>query len=135
MENSTDLEKRLLDLEQRVLAVESELKGPVTLAQERKKVLSEKEYLLEKNPKSTVEKTLFLGAHLEEHKGMGSFTIKDLRAAFRAAREPAPANINDMVNKNIQKGYFMETTAKDDKKTWMLTSTGEKTVIGEFHNK
>jgi hypothetical protein len=62
---------------------------------------------------------------------MSQFNIKDLAECFRSAKEPAPANINDKVNSNIQKGYMMEEKEKKDKLTaWVLTNSGEKFVEG-----
>lgn len=129
MDDKNTLEKRVSDLEQKVSFLEGILK-PLNLAelqkQVNKKLLSEKEYLLEKKPADDVQKTFYLGNYLEEHKGIGSFTVEDLRSAFQAAREPVPGNINDKINKNIAKGYFMESDPKDGKKAWVLTATGEK---------
>ncbi|RJR29245.1 hypothetical protein C4564_02810 [Candidatus Microgenomates bacterium] len=125
MDSNQSLEQRVVNLEQRVSSLENLFKGSVPSVSATKQI-SAKEYLLEKGPKSAVEKTLFLGAYLEKYKGRESFTVDDLRGEFRAAREPSPANINDMINKNIKKGFFMEGGTKDEKKTWLLTATGEK---------
>lgn len=130
MDSKQSLEQRVVNLEQRVSLLENLFKSSTPTASSTKQI-SAKEYLLEKGPKSAVEKTLFLGAYLEKHKGKESFTVDDLRGEFRAAREPSPANINDMINKNIKKGFFMEGDTKDEKKTWLLTATGEKVIEGE----
>ena len=43
-----------------------------------------------------------------------------------------PANINDAVNKNIEKGYIMDAKKKDSKKAWTLTATGERFVENDL---
>ena len=126
------LEDRIVQLEQRIAVLEEKLADSHSendrVRFDKLKKLSEKEYLLEKKPVSAVQKTLFLGNYLEKHKGMDSFTVDDLRNAFRAAREPSPSNINDAINKNMRKGLLMETVSKENKKAWVLTATGEKIV-------
>jgi len=137
MKNKNTLEQRLQDLEQKVENLEKKLSGNSTTPSAHLnsgKTLSEKEYLLGKKPTDDVQRAFYLGRYLEEYKRMESFTAEDLRNAFRVAREPVPSNINDKINKNVAKGYFMEVDPKDDKKAWVLTSTGEKVIsdkIGE----
>ena len=137
MKSISQLEEQISSLEQRVSVLEKKLENPnsVKPVVGKKKILSEREYLRDKKPASIVEKTLFLGNYLEEHKGIDSFTAEDLRNAFRAACEPYPSNINDNINKNIRKGFFMEDAPKEDKKAWVLTLTGEKLVREKLGNK
>jgi hypothetical protein len=41
--------------------------------------------------------------------------------------------MNDAVNKNIGRGFFMEAAEKkDSKKAWQLTATGERFVETEM---
>ncbi len=133
MNDKSKLEERISSLEHRVFVLEEKLKNPndIRPAVSREKTLSEQEYLREKKPNSAVEKTLFLGNYLEKYKGMNSFTVEDLRRAFRAARESIPSNISDNINKNIKKGFLMEDSPKGTKKAWMLTTTGEKRIKGK----
>ena len=133
MKNSNQLNECLARLEERVNVLEQNVKDTTLFNArakpiEKLKPLSEKEFLLEKNPKGDVQKTFFLGAFLEAHKGTESFTAEDLKEAFRVACEPVPANINDKITKNIAKGNFMEVKPKNGKKAWVLTSTGEAHV-------
>jgi len=86
--------------------------------------ISAKEYVLQKNPSSDVQRTLVLGSFIEL-KGTESFTIDDLKQAFREARLKQPSNLNDKVNKNISKGYLMDAETKDNKRSWMLTASGQ----------
>ena len=104
-------------------------------AQPKPKQISAKEFLLLKKDSSATEKTLALAYYLEHYARVGSFNIDDVARVFQAAREPSPANINDMINKNIAKGYIMEAPErKDAKKTWVLTATGEKFVENDLNN-
>ena len=83
--------------------------------------------------KSEAQKTLALGYYLEHVEGVSSFNIDDLVSVLQAAKEKRPKNINDMVNKNIGRGLFMEAAEKkDSKKAWVLTFTGEKYVEKEL---
>jgi len=118
--------KRLDDLERRMVALET--KNPKQDAPGVKR-MSAKEFLLLKTPVDDVQKTLVLGYYLEHEGGMDRFTIRDIAEGFRLAREPVPENINDKVNKNIEKGHMMQTREKKDKlKAWQLTNSGERTV-------
>jgi hypothetical protein len=97
------------------------------------KKLSIKEFILSKNPKSDVEKTLAIGYYLEKYEGLASFNAKDLEKGFYDAKESAPENINLNVIRNIQKEYMMESKEKKDNlKAWNLTNNGEKLVESNF---
>ena len=47
---------------------------------------------------------------------------------LRLVVEPPPGNLNETVNKNVRKGYLMETGQKEGKKAWALTNTGNNFV-------
>jgi hypothetical protein len=128
-----DLVRRLEGLERRVEKLEAHLgsENAVSVPKERK--LSAKEFLLTKNLKVETQKVLALAYFLEREEGLASFNVQELEAAFRAAREKLPKNMNDAVNKNIARGFLMETKEKkDSKKAWQLTSTGERFVEHEM---
>jgi len=98
-----------------------------------KKKISLKEFLLSKNPKDDVQKTLAIGYYLEKYEGLTSFNTKDLEEGFRVAKEKIPKNINYKVIRNIQQGYMMEAKEeKDNLKAWNLTSSGERFVENGF---
>ena len=121
-----DIMTKLEDHESRISALEG-APGKKTLVAGKK--LSIKEFLLTKKPANDVQKTLVIGYYLEHFEGMNEFNVKDLAEGFRSAKEPAPANINDKVNSNIQKGCMMEEKEKKDKLTaWVLTNSGEEFV-------
>ncbi len=87
-----------------------------------------------KTAKADTQKVLALGYFLEHMGGTPSFNVPDLVGAFRAAREKLPANMNDAVNKNIARGFFMAADApKDAKKAWYLTATGERYVENDMN--
>jgi len=132
MENK-DIEKIRKTLEEheaRIAKLENLLVSkPSTI----EKKLSIKEFILSKNPKNDVEKTLAIGYYLEKYEGLSSFNVSDLEKGFHDAKESAPGNINLNVIRNIQKGYMMESKEKkDDLKAWNLTNTGEKCVESNF---
>lgn len=96
------------------------------------KKLSIREFILSKNPKKDVDKTLAIGYFFERYEKMNSFNVKDLKRGFAAAREKVPPNINDKINQNIKKGMMMETDEKDNLTAWVLTNKGEKFVENYF---
>jgi hypothetical protein len=120
-----EVTKILEDHERRISALEG---MPEKLRSEGKK-LSVKEFMLTKNPIDDVQKTLVIGYYLEHFEGMDKFNTKDLAEGFRLAREPLPTNINDKVNKNIEKARMMAAREKKENyKAWVLTNAGEKFV-------
>jgi len=130
------IEHRLLELEARVAKLEG---APLSSRMARsgpasQKRISAKEFLMTKEIKSELQKTLVLAYYLEHIQSMPSFNITDLTAVFRAAKEKRPQNINDTVAKNVARGLLMEASEKkDSKKAWVLTATGEKHVKEEFN--
>jgi len=124
-----ELHQRLRELETRVMALEKRFDDGVAVGSARGKRQSAKEFLLGKSIKSETQKVLALGYFLEREESLTSFNVPDLERVFRAAREKLPANMNDIVNKNIARGFMMQAEEKkDSKKAWYLTSTGEKFV-------
>jgi hypothetical protein len=96
------------------------------------KQLSIKEFVLQKRPPTDLDKILVVGYYLERYRNVSPFIAKDLEELFIEAKEPVPANINDAVNKNIEKGYIMDAKKKDSKKAWTLTATGERFVENDL---
>ncbi len=123
------IDQRVSELEKKVKALEDVLLKPEPPLINKTKKVSAKEFLMTKNLKSEILKTLALGYYLEHLEGLEYFNVVDLETAFRSAKEKPPKNINDAVNKNISKGFFMEAAErKDMKKAWVLTSSGENHV-------
>lgn len=124
------IKKTLEEHEARISKIENLLTSkPPTL----EKKLSIKEFILSKNPKNDIQKTLAIGYYFEKYEGMSAFNVKDLENGFHDAKETAPENINYKVIKNIKKGYMMESKEKKDNlKAWNLTNSGEKLVESNF---
>lgn len=137
MSNDETLEavkRQLEDHESRIRKLES-LALPMAIPPVLKK-LSIKEFLLSKKPQTDVDKALAIGGYLEKNDGFSSFNVKDIESGFRAAKEPLPKNINDCINKNVSKGYMMDATGKkDNRRAWVLTSSGEQCVEQGFAKK
>lgn len=131
------IEERITDLEKRVGILETTTNVPSmsnTLMPQKTKQLSAKEFLLSKKISSTIEKTLALAYYLEHYGQVDSFNVDDLVSVYQAAREQLPANINDMINKNIAKGHIMEVRErKDAKKAWVLTTSGDEFVENDLN--
>ncbi|MGT2503895.1 hypothetical protein ACVOMS_29985 [Bradyrhizobium guangxiense] len=125
---------RLQRLEERVERLEQLISGESHEAAPKTRKLSAKEFMLSKRLKSETQKVLALAYFLEREEGITSFNVSDLETAFRSAREKVPKNMNDAVNKNIARGFLVGTREKkDSKKTWQLTSTGERYVEHELN--
>ena len=126
------MSKRIDELEQRIESLEKQLASPSVIATKVKK-MSAKEFLMTKEAKSETQKVVALASFLEQVEGLHMFNVSDLEGVFRAAKEKVPSNMNDAVNKNIAKGFLMDSGEKKDlKKAWCLTSTGERYVETEL---
>ncbi len=126
-----DLEKRIQILENRV-----QLNPAGVKKNNVKKEISIKEFMISKSPNDDPQRTLAIGYFFEKFRNMTCFNAADLEQGFRDAKIKPPQNINDKVNRNISKGYMMETEEKkDSRKAWVLTNTGELLVETAFKEK
>lgn len=133
MDKTKTIEQRMEELEERVASLEQVLLLRKSYTTVKMKKISAREFLMTKELKTDTQKALALGYYLEHVEGMPSFNIDDLVVVFQAAKERRPQNMNDMVNKNITRGFLMDATEKKgNKKAWVLTSTGEKYVEEEL---
>ncbi|MDO8451261.1 MAG: hypothetical protein Q7S76_00140 [bacterium] len=134
---SKTIEQRLSELEARVAKLEVSGEGAQdagTGSQSFRKKMSAKEFLLTKAFKSETEKTLVLAYYLEHVGGMLAFNVNDVIGVFQAAKEKKPVNPNDVVAKNVARGFLMDAPGKKDaKKAWTLTATGERYVEQELN--
>lgn len=130
-----ELNKKIEEHEKRIEALEEELE---TLAKRKKinvnkKVISIKEFILSKNPKNDVQKTLAIGYYLEKYGNIQCYNLNDIKQGFKDAREKLPKNVGDKIQLNIRKGHMTECKNKKDKlKTFVSTATGEKYVENNF---
>jgi len=119
--DNKELEKILKDHEGRIASLEKMLmlgSDELSIPSLSKKT-SIKEFLLEKSPKSDVQKTLCIGYFLEKYEGYASFNLKDIEDGFRKSKETVPGNISDKTYKNIAQGLLMDAKEKkDNKKAW-----------------
>ena len=134
MEDIKSIGAKVLDLETRVIALESLLCGGRSdTAVSPAKKLSVKEFILLKRPSGDVQKALSIAYYLEKNESMSSFNVEDLAHYFQLAKEPTPQNLNDKINMNIKKGHVMEAREKkENKKAWVITNTGEQIVESNF---
>lgn len=130
-----DIERRFRELEERIKKLEvNPADRPVGNADNPRKNMSIREFMLSKNPASDLQKTRTIGYFLEKYEGAGAFTKGDIVNGYRVAKEKTPNNVSDNLAKNVAAGHMMETKEKKDgKKAWILTNTGEKSVEVGFH--
>lgn len=138
MKNDTtnSLEQRIANLEDRVGQLEksnNSQRNPDDHSDHSIKSMSIKEYIIKKQPRDDVQRTLVIAAYLESFKDMANFTAEDLKQHFKEARLKPPINVNDKINQNIKKGWLMDTGKSDQgKKTWNLTMSGEDKIKNGF---
>lgn len=132
-----ELAERIAKLEKRVVVLESRLsdeKEQTGVDAKQSKTQSVREFLMTKKPTTANDHTLVLGHYIEQVSGQGYFSADDVRAAYRSAKLPGPKNVNDTINKNIVKGFMMESGLADlPVKTWVLTASGEEYVGKELN--
>lgn len=133
---STDLIKRIEELEARVTKLESASTtqaGGTTSVSSKKDKISVVEFMRSKNPITAIDKTLVFAVFFEMESGKDTFNTEDLLSLWRSAKEIPPSNINDLINKNLKKGYIAEEkTEKGQKKAWYVTRTGSEVVEKGF---
>lgn len=132
-EEILEIKKQVEDHEKRISELEA-------IAQTKPELVTKKLYIKDfirsKKPKDDVQKTLAIGYYLEKYEGFSSFNVIDLDKGFRDAKQTVPPNINDKVNKNIDKQYIMrDKKKKDGKLAWRLTADGEEYVESDFTEK
>lgn len=116
-EEFKQLEKRVKELEDILMVRKKTI--PI------KRELSINEFLLSKNPKSDIEKTLMIAYFLEKYENMKIFNVRDIEDGFLRAKEKIPDNTNDKINQNIRRAFLMDVPEKKDGlKSWKLTNTG-----------
>lgn len=130
-----DIESRLASIEERLERLEKggNSTGTDSAASPKMKPVSIKEYLISKNPQTANDRALTMGYFLETVNGYEQFNVEDIKGCFRTAKIPAPKNVNDIINKNIAKGFMMESgKSGGGVKSWVLTATGEAIVNQGF---
>lgn len=124
------MKSTLINHEERLTKLETILQAKPEVV---KRKLSIREFIMSKNPKSEMERTITIAYFLEMFERLTSLSVKDLESGFRKAKEKMPRNINYEVIRCIQKGYLMEAKEKKDKfKAWCLTNTGVEFVEKNF---
>lgn len=129
--------KRIDELEARIANLEKGSTQTQTSSITPKRAqVSVVEFLKEKKPSSSVDKTLAFAVYHENTSGTDVFNTEDILSLWRQAKETPPANINDLINKNIKKGYIAEEkTEKGQKKSWYVTTSGTEVVNSAFQKK
>ncbi len=128
--DTASIAKMLREHGERIQKLELKVQGstPASIGVSPKQI-SPKEFLLEKKPSGEVQKTLMLCYYIEHTMGLTPFNVDDLSRVFKLAKEVIPSNLNDKINKNIDKGYLVEDAERrDTKKAWHLTASGENFI-------
>lgn len=128
------LEARIVKLEERLIEHEDNNNNGERSGKHPQ--ISVVEFLREKKPSTAVDKALVFAVYHETQTGKEVFNTEDLLNLWRQAKEARPSNINDLINKNVKKGFMAdEKTNKGQKKSWYVTSSGSEIVKSSFHAK
>ncbi len=123
-----NIANRVEQLERRVAAIEA-LMSRTPDTPTGAKPMSIREFVISKDPKTSVDTTLLIAYYLEKFAGVSPFNHDDLIRGFAEAKEPLPSNPSDMVYKNIRRGFLTETKEKKNgMKAWIVTNSGERFV-------
>lgn len=131
---SKEIETRITDLEARVTNLEKELRTSSSPKEDKRREKSINEFLREKGSTTAIDIILTIAVYHEQFAGADSFNANDLLDLVKKARLKKPKNINDLINKNISKGYFEEdSVGEDGKKRWYVTNSGTELVDNSFN--
>lgn len=130
------IETRITDLENRVSVLERGLCINSSSSGDKRCNLSLNEFLQKKGPTTVVDTVVAIAVYYERFGGTDSFSAKDLLGLIRKAKQKKPSNINDLINKNVSKGYFEEEekVGEDGKKRWYVTQSGAELVDDNFNH-
>ncbi len=121
-----ELARRVEELERRVEALEGAPRPPAATGAKKQSL---REFLKSKDPKNSVDASLFIAYYMEKDGSLTPFTVEDLGAGFDDAREPRPGNMSDMVYKLARRGLVAEAPEKKGgSKAYVVTNSGERFV-------
>jgi hypothetical protein len=105
--------------------------GPKVEEQEAIKVTERYpvEFIKQKGPKTDMDRIVCACYFLTKYRKIKSITKRDLDEFFPEAGMPMPLNMNDMINKNVDRGYLAPTKKlKEGLKSYYITTDGERFV-------
>ena len=95
-----------------------------------KRKQSIREFILEKNAETNIDKCICLLYFLEESGDdfQDGISSGDLKKVFQKAREKVPGNVSDVLQRCAKKGWIDQSGNDDRIKKWKLTNTGVQYV-------
>ena len=128
-----ELRRQIRDHEERIKTLEEQITKalqPSPSGEEKrlKRDLSINEFFRSKKPQTEADKVLVIAYYIEIYEGRSPFTTRDVREAFRRAREALPKNLSDCIARNVKKGYIKEVDRKKKIIKWALTKSGKEYV-------
>lgn len=130
-----DLEKRVTDLEMRFSALEKAFHASPLPREDNKPNLSVNEFLRKKGPTTATDTVLAIAVYNKQVRGVDSFNRNDVSGLMDKTKQKKPKNINDLINRNISKGYIEEDeVGEGGKKQWYVTTSGIELVDSNFND-
>lgn len=96
---------------------------------------SPSEFIKKVSPKNQTDRALVLAYYLEKVENKESFSTTDLADISQKAKQPKFTNISDTVARAVQQGLLMGAGEKENKRVFVLTTTGEEYVDGLLSSK
>ena len=129
------VEKKIADFVARASYQTTQATAPRNIAQAsagdagvKTKAESPAQFFKKLAAKSDVARVLMAAYYLEKVKSQENFISQEVRDLITQAKIPAPANVNDSINKNIKKGTIMTAGDRGGRMAFVLTSDGEEAV-------
>ena len=123
-----EIKKRLKNHEERIKKLEKEKDVKIQKIEKRERGKSLREFFLEFNIKSDLDKTLFIMYAYEKLKGIIEFSTKEIKGGFQEIREKVPKNVADKFQRLHKLGYISPSSKKDKQDLWKLTDSGERYI-------
>jgi hypothetical protein len=93
------------------------------------KQISAPEFFSIKAWSTDVDKVVLAGAFIEQHLGLSSYMVRELRDCLVSARISLPKNISLAILRAIRRGWMMEIPKENSgRKAWVLTQMGTQRV-------
>lgn len=96
------------------------------LASQTTKPYSAPEFFAARRWETDNDKVVLAAYFIERHSAVANYGAQEIKDCLLSAKVPPPANANVAIVRCISRGWMMEVSAKNGKKSWALTQVGER---------